>query len=48
MLVIPLMAGVTIAGSPLKNVVDMAAITSHGKMPAVQFERGKVVIEGCR
>ena len=48
MLVIPLMAGVTIAGSPLKNVVDMAAIARYGDMPAVQFERGKVVVKGCR
>lgn len=47
MLVIPLMAGGTIAGSPLKNVVDMATIARYGDMPAVQFERGKVVVEGC-
>lgn len=47
-LVILLMAGETIAGSPLKDVVDMATVTCHHNMPAVQFERGKVVVKGCR
>jgi hypothetical protein len=46
-LVILLMAGETIAGSPLKNMIDMAAVTSHCNMPAVEFERGKVVVKGC-
>lgn len=47
-LVILLMAGETIAGSPLKNVVDMAIVASNCQMLAIQFERGKVVVKGGR
>lgn len=46
-LVIPLMAGETVAGSPLKNVIDMATVACHCNMPAIQFERGKIVVKGC-
>jgi hypothetical protein len=48
MFIIPGMAGITIGGSSLKNIVDVAAFTSYVDMPARQFEDRQVMVEGGR
>ena len=46
MFIILFMAGITIGGRALEDIVDMALIAFHFGVPALQLESGKVMVEG--